>query len=482
MPSYIDGALRILTPGFEYLNFEKTGLQQRIELPIRKDFYQPGWSQIKGPKVRHNQWRFIDEDGDGALDLVTGIEDWSEYGWDDAFNSRGEWTNGPLHGFVLLHRNTGTTEDPKYLPPRKLEAGGKPIDTFGCPSPNFADFDNDGDLDLLCGEFLDGFTYFENVGSRTKPVYRDGQRVRLLDGEPLKMDLEMIVPIAFDWDKDGDLDLIVGDEDGRVAFIENLNRPDDRQLQSPRKLNFARPRYFQQEADTLKCGALATPCGVDWDGDGDIDIVSGNTAGYIEFFENLSGVGIAQPKWAAPTRLQAEGKLFRVMAGPNGSIQGPAEAKWGYTTLNGGQHPSYTISQVTDCSIWQFSTAKVISLCLNDSGKTGNCYSSHPSEFLPTPMKNRYASMNGRRERAGDARSRLSIGMVTGNWISCSIPQTPTSIADSANRMAYGVFNAKERSHLRISKATTSARQPLISTEMESPISSAEQKMAGFIS
>jgi hypothetical protein len=32
--------------------------------------------------------------------------------------------------------------------------------------------------------------------------------------------------------------------------------------------------------------------------------------------------------------LQAEGRTFRVMAGPNGSVQGPAEAKWGYTTLN----------------------------------------------------------------------------------------------------------------------------------------------------
>ena len=24
-----------------------------------------------------------------------------------------------------------------------------------------ADFDQDGDLDLICGEFLDGFTYFK---------------------------------------------------------------------------------------------------------------------------------------------------------------------------------------------------------------------------------------------------------------------------------------------------------------------------------
>ncbi|MFN6202704.1 MAG: VCBS repeat-containing protein, partial [Acidobacteriota bacterium] len=80
-------------------------------------------------------------------------------------------------------------------------------------------------------------------------------------GRPLTMDLEMIVPIAFDWDRDGDFDLIVGDEDGRVALVENTGR-----LDRERRPVFARPFYFQQEAETLKSGALATPVGVDWDG------------------------------------------------------------------------------------------------------------------------------------------------------------------------------------------------------------------------
>ena len=336
MPSYHEGKLRVHSPGFEYPNFETSGLQQRVTLPIPANFYKPQWSQPKGPKVRHNQWRYVDYDGDGLLDLITGIEDWSEYGWDDAFNPQGQWMNGPLHGFVLVHRNRGTNEAPDYLPPQTLTAAGKAMDTFGCPSPNFADFDSDGDLDLLCGEFLDGFTFFQNIGTRREPMYAAGQRLKQVNGAPLVMNLQMIVPIAFDWDRDGDLDLVVGDEDGRVAFIENVSvERDGAAVNGERtQVAFAAPRYFQQHADTLKCGALATPFGFDWDGDGDTDILSGNTAGSIEFFENLSGPGVARPQWAAPVALKSDGKPFRIMAGPNGSIQGPAEAKWGYTTLN----------------------------------------------------------------------------------------------------------------------------------------------------
>lgn len=347
-PSYVDGKLRVLTPGFEYPNFNTRGLDEKVTLPTPLFIHIPKGNapSPRASKVRHNQWRYVDYDGDGAQDLVVGIEDWSDYGWDDAWNSQGRWKNGPLHGFIYWLRNLGTTAQPNYAEPALVPAAGKPVDTYGCPTPNFADFDRDGDLDLLCGEFLDGFTYFENVGSRTKPHYAAGHRLRTADGAPLAMDLQMIVPIAFDWDKDGDLDLVVGDEDGRVALVENTGQLIEH---VPR---FLPPRYFQQEADDLKCGALATPVGTDWDGDGDMDILAGNTAGKIEFFENLSGPRVATPKWAAPKRVEAGGKPFRIMAGENGSIQGPVEAKWGYTTFSVADWDADGLPDIVLNSIW----------------------------------------------------------------------------------------------------------------------------------
>ena len=336
--SYVDGKPRVLLPGKEFQDFTNKQLDQEKMLPLHHRFFG---DQVK---PRANQWRYLDYDNDGLLDLIIGVGDWKQYGWDDAYNNQGIWTNGPLHGYVFFAKNKGTNEQPVYEDPVKLEADGKPIDVFGNPAPSFADWDQDGDLDLICGEFLDRFTWFENVGSRSEPVYKAGEFLKY-DGNVIQMDLEMIQPVAFDWDKDGDMDLVVGDEDGRVALVECVSA---KQGEQPK---FLPPKYFQQEADWLKCGALATPVGYDWDGDGDEDIICGNTAGYIAFFENL-GLVNGLPKWAAPVNLEAGGKTLRILAGPNGSIQGPCEAKWGYTTLTVGDWNHDDLPDLMVNSIW----------------------------------------------------------------------------------------------------------------------------------
>ena len=154
----------------------------------------------------------------------------------------------------------------------------------------------------------------------------------------------MIVPVVSDFDGDGHPDLIVGDEDGRVAWVRHTGKVKKGMPQ------FESPVYFTQQADPVKFGALSTPCAFDWDGDGKQDIIAGNSAGEIAFIRNLSGG--ENPVWDAPRLFTVNGRPIRIQAGENGSIQGPAERKWGYTVLSVADWDGDGLPDIIVNSIW----------------------------------------------------------------------------------------------------------------------------------
>ncbi len=97
-----------------------------------------------------------------------------------------------------------------------------------------------------------------------------------------KFDAEPICtrPFAVDWDHDGDLDLVVGNMTGKFYLFTGKGRG-----------KFAPEAVaIQMDDEPLKIeGQHGDPFVIDWDGDGDIDLLSGSSNGGVQWAENIAG-------------------------------------------------------------------------------------------------------------------------------------------------------------------------------------------------
>ncbi len=84
-------------------------------------------------------------------------------------------------------------------------------------SPAMADLDDDGDIDLLIGGYYGLINYFENEGTNEYPQFK------LPVSYPFGLDSisRISFPTFADLDDDGDMDLLAGEYYGQLRYFEN---------------------------------------------------------------------------------------------------------------------------------------------------------------------------------------------------------------------------------------------------------------------
>jgi hypothetical protein len=198
--------------------------------------------------------QFVDLDGDGISDIITG-----------------SWP-GELYFFKGIGKGA-------FAPPVKLQRDGKDINLGSASTVFAADWRGRGVLDLLVGNINGDIQLISNDGTNGKPVYGKPCKVEA-DGKAINAPHGDSQPIVADWDGDGLPDLLVACGDGSVAWYRNIGSKSEPKLAKGVTLVPAAttPNYDANAppAKDLKPGMRAKACVVDFNGDGYLDLLVGD--------------------------------------------------------------------------------------------------------------------------------------------------------------------------------------------------------------
>jgi hypothetical protein len=231
----------------------------------------------------------VDIDADGYPDILSG-----SYSREGKMAGLFQVLRGKPDGsFRKAEVLKGTDGQPLIIPiPEKEEFSVENI----CTRPFAVDWDGDGHLDLVVGNFGGTFYWFKGEGKgkfRPKP-----ELIKNASGKPLRIDGNHSDPFVIDWNGDGALDIVSGSSEGGVQWAKN-QAPRGKPPQFDRFEWLIKPGRSIQFGDLADEKALTGPTTAtrvwvtDFNGDGKLDLLVGDR---VMLCSPAKGVSVADYK------------------------------------------------------------------------------------------------------------------------------------------------------------------------------------------
>jgi len=190
------------------------------------------------------------------------------------------------------YQNDGTNDMPDFRLVDKKFLQKNMIDVGSGAYPVVFDWDNDGLSDLFIGNYgyywysyytnyilhsvyYSQIAYFKNIGTVDNPVFQlwDRNFANLRD-----LKKQGLIPAFDDIDGDGITDLLMGESDGNIIYVRNLQNNEF--------------EVIDEHYNGIDVGEFSVPQLFDLDDDGLKDLVIGEKSGNINYYHNNGSTGL----------------------------------------------------------------------------------------------------------------------------------------------------------------------------------------------